>query len=114
MSRGRSVWLVAKREILERGRSRGFLFSVVFTTLLAIPMSLYMAWIMDGRYHQPAFLRWFEKRLDSGGQTWKQYAAAPIAPTRATIRWFPQSMRGTIRSMSRWWPETAPCCRSQA
>ena len=36
MSRGRSVWLVAKREILERGRSRGFLFSVVFTTLLVI------------------------------------------------------------------------------
>ena len=28
MSRWRSVWLVAKREILERGRSRGFLFSV--------------------------------------------------------------------------------------
>ena len=28
MSRWRSVWLVARREILERGRSRGFLFSV--------------------------------------------------------------------------------------
>ena len=51
---------------------------MVFTTLLAIPMSRYMAWIMDGRYHPPAFLRWFEKRLDSGGQTWKQYAAALI------------------------------------
>ena len=49
---------------------------MVFTTLLAIPMSRYMAWIMDGRYHPPAFLRWCEKRLDSGGQTWKQYAAA--------------------------------------
>lgn len=36
MSRWRSVWLVAKREILERGRSRGFIFSVVFTTLLVI------------------------------------------------------------------------------
>ena len=51
---------------------------MVFTTILAIPMSRYMAWIMDGRYHPPAFLRWFEKRLDSGGQTWKQYAAALI------------------------------------
>ncbi len=51
---------------------------MVFTTLLAIPMSRYMAWIMDGRYHPPAFLRWCEKRLDSGGQTWKQYAAALI------------------------------------
>jgi K+-transporting ATPase ATPase A chain len=49
---------------------------LVFTTLLAIPMSRYMAWIMDGRYNPPAFLRWFERRLDSGGQTWKQYAAA--------------------------------------
>lgn len=36
MSRWRSVWLVAKREILERGRSRGFVFSVVFTTLLVV------------------------------------------------------------------------------
>ena len=49
---------------------------LVFTTLLAIPLSRYMAWIMDGRYNPPAFLRWFEKRLDSGGQNWKQYAAA--------------------------------------
>ena len=36
MSRWRSVWLVAKREILERGRSRGFVFSVLFTTVLVV------------------------------------------------------------------------------
>jgi ABC-2 type transport system permease protein len=36
MSHWRSVWLVAKREILERGRSRGFLFSVLFTTVLVV------------------------------------------------------------------------------
>ena len=36
MSRWRSVWLVARREIIERGRSRGFLFSVLFTTVLVI------------------------------------------------------------------------------
>jgi ABC-2 type transport system permease protein len=36
MSRWRSVWLVAKREIIERGRSRGFIFSVLFTTLLVV------------------------------------------------------------------------------
>lgn len=36
MSRWRSIWLVAKREILERGRSRGFIFSVAFTTLLVV------------------------------------------------------------------------------
>jgi potassium-transporting ATPase potassium-binding subunit len=49
---------------------------MVFTTILAIPMSRYMAWIMDGHYNPPAPLRWFEKRLDGGGQNWKQYAAA--------------------------------------
>ena len=36
MSRLRSIWLVARREILERGRSRGFLLSVLFTTLLVV------------------------------------------------------------------------------
>src|SRR5918994_1671546 len=36
MSRWRSVRLVARREIIERGRSRGFLLSVVFTTLLVV------------------------------------------------------------------------------
>ena len=36
MSRWRSIWLVAKREILERGRSRGFILSVLFTTLLVV------------------------------------------------------------------------------
>jgi ABC-2 type transport system permease protein len=30
------MWLVARREILERGRSRGFLFSIAFTTLIII------------------------------------------------------------------------------
>ena len=36
MSRARSIWLVARREILERGRSRGFILSVLFTTLLVV------------------------------------------------------------------------------
>ena len=34
--RWRSMWLVARREILERGRSRGFLLSVAFTTLIVV------------------------------------------------------------------------------
>jgi potassium-transporting ATPase potassium-binding subunit len=49
---------------------------MVFTTILAIPMSRYMAWIMDGKYTPPRLFGWFEKRLNSGPQTWKQYAAA--------------------------------------
>jgi ABC-2 type transport system permease protein len=36
MSRWRSIWLVARREILERGRSRGFILSVLFTTALVV------------------------------------------------------------------------------
>ena len=34
MSRTRSIWLVARREILERGRSRGYILSLLFTLLL--------------------------------------------------------------------------------
>jgi ABC-2 type transport system permease protein len=36
MSRWRSVWLVARREVIERGRSRGFILSVFLTTALVI------------------------------------------------------------------------------
>ena len=36
MSRWRSIWLVARREIVERGRSRGFIFSVLFTTAIVV------------------------------------------------------------------------------
>ena len=40
------------------------------TTVLAVPLSRYLAWIMNGEYRAPAWLRWFEARLDSGAQTW--------------------------------------------
>jgi ABC-2 type transport system permease protein len=36
MSRWRSIWLVARREVLERGRSRGFILSVAFTTIIVV------------------------------------------------------------------------------
>src|SRR5262249_35575377 len=51
---------------------------LVTAAALSIPLSRYMAWIMDGKYHAPRFLRWFEERLDSGPQTWKQYTAAML------------------------------------
>jgi potassium-transporting ATPase potassium-binding subunit len=51
------------------------------TILISIPLSRYFAWIMDGRYRAPRFLAWFEKRLDSGQQTWKQYVGAMLAFT---------------------------------
>src|SRR5271169_884897 len=49
---------------------------VVFTIILAVPISRYMATIMDGKYRAPRPLHWFEKRLDSGPQNWKQYTIA--------------------------------------
>lgn len=32
-----------------------------------------LAWIMDGHYHPPKLLKWFEDRVDSGAMNWKQY-----------------------------------------
>ena len=48
MSRWRSVWLVARREILERGRSRGFILSVTFTTLIVVGSFVVPALLFSG------------------------------------------------------------------
>jgi potassium-transporting ATPase potassium-binding subunit len=53
------------------------------TILLSIPLSRYFAWIMDGHYKAPPFLAWFEKKLDSGQQNWKQYVVAMLVFTLA-------------------------------
>lgn len=45
-------------------------------TILAFPLSRYVAWIMDGKYRPWPVFGWFEKRLDSGPQNWKQYAGS--------------------------------------
>ena len=49
---------------------------VITSVALSIPVGLYLAWVMDGRYRAPRLLRWFEGRLDTGAQSWKQYAVA--------------------------------------
>ncbi len=46
---------------------------------LAVPVGRYLAWVGDGRYHPPGWLRWFEQRLDTGKQMWPQYAGALLA-----------------------------------
>ena len=51
------------------------------TILLSIPLSWYFARIMDGGFKAPRLLAWFEARLDSGQQDWKQYAIAMLAFT---------------------------------
>ena len=48
MPRWRSIWLVARREILERGRSRGFLLSVAFTTLIVVGSFVIPAIVFGG------------------------------------------------------------------
>src|SRR6202453_3689367 len=53
--------------------------AIAIPALLAIPLSLYLAWIMDGRYRPPKLLKWFEDRVNSGPMNWKQYAVGLLA-----------------------------------
>ena len=52
--------------------------TLLTVVLVSIPLSRYMAWIMDGHYRAPRLFRWFEERLDSGPQDWKQYTGAML------------------------------------
>ncbi len=49
---------------------------IVFTIVIAIPLSHYMAKIMDGKYQPLRPFRWFEKKLNGGAQSWKQYTVS--------------------------------------
>src|ERR1700678_1337559 len=46
---------------------------IVAPIILSIPASSFMARIMDGHYRPCPAFGWFEKRLDTGPQDWKQY-----------------------------------------
>jgi K+-transporting ATPase ATPase A chain len=46
------------------------------SVLLSFPVGAYLAWIADGRYRAPRWLRWLEQRLDTGPQNWKQYVVS--------------------------------------
>jgi K+-transporting ATPase ATPase A chain len=49
---------------------------VLTTVALSIPVGLYLAKVVDGRYRAPRWLRWVEARVNTGPQNWKQYAVA--------------------------------------
>jgi potassium-transporting ATPase potassium-binding subunit len=49
---------------------------LVTATLVSIPLSRYMAWVMDGKYRPLPVFGWFEKRLNFGDQNWKQYTVS--------------------------------------
>ncbi|HXM25457.1 MAG TPA: potassium-transporting ATPase subunit KdpA [Chthoniobacterales bacterium] len=60
---------------------------IVFTLIVAIPLSKYIAWIMEGKYRPWAFLSWIEKRLDTGPMNWKQYTAALLIFNTVLFVW---------------------------
>ena len=49
---------------------------IVFTIIIAFPLSKYMTRIMEGRFRAPRVLRWIEEKLNTGEQDWKQYTIA--------------------------------------
>jgi K+-transporting ATPase ATPase A chain len=51
---------------------------LALASLLAIPVSRYCALIMEGKYRLPRWLAWPEKLLNTGEQTWKQYAVSLV------------------------------------
>src|SRR5947209_2998749 len=54
------------------------LLTVGTAVALSIPVGRYLAWVMDGRYRAPRWLAWFERKLDTGPQRWKQYVVAML------------------------------------
>ncbi len=44
--------------------------------LLSIPVGLYLAWVMEGRYRAPRWVQRLEHWLNTGEQNWKQYSLA--------------------------------------
>jgi potassium-transporting ATPase potassium-binding subunit len=60
---------------------------ILFTLIVAIPLSKYIAWILEGKYRPWAFLRWFESRLDTGPMNWKQYTAALLVFNTVLFVW---------------------------
>jgi K+-transporting ATPase ATPase A chain len=51
---------------------------LVIASVIAIPLSNYLVFIMDGKYKPLPVFKWFEKKLDYGGQNWKQYTASML------------------------------------
>lgn len=90
MSRWRSIRLVARREILERARSRGFVLSVLFTTLFVI-----------GSFVIPSILFGDDKPTAIGvvqpappGLETRIEAAAAAADHKITITPYPSAAEG--------------------
>jgi K+-transporting ATPase ATPase A chain len=79
---------------------------IVVTLIVAIPMSKYIAWIMDGKYRPLAVFRWFEKCLDTGPMNWKQYTGALLIFNTVLFVWgfVVLSLQPGPRTSSVTWP----------
>ena len=78
-------------------------------TIVAFPLSRYLAWIMDGKYRPLPVLRWFENRLDSGPQNWKQYtgpclSSTPCCSSSAFWSWRSSRLCRSIPTARACWP----------
>jgi K+-transporting ATPase ATPase A chain len=60
---------------------------IVFTLIVAIPLSKYIAWIMEGKYRPWTLFSWIEKRLDTGPMNWKQYTGALLIFNTVLFIW---------------------------
>lgn len=49
---------------------------LITALVTAFPLSRYLTWIMDGKYQVLPGLAWFEQKLYSGKQDWKQYTSS--------------------------------------
>lgn len=51
---------------------------ITATALLALPLSRYLVFIMDGQYRPLSLFAWFEQRVSTGPQNWKSYLGAML------------------------------------
>jgi potassium-transporting ATPase potassium-binding subunit len=52
------------------------ILTIGVSVALSIPVGRYLAWVMDGHWSPPRWLKWLEARLDNGPQNWKQYVVS--------------------------------------
>src|SRR5246127_1303200 len=60
---------------------------IVFTLLVAIPLSKYISWVLEGKYRPLPILGWIERRLDTGPMNWKQYVGALLIFNSVLFVW---------------------------
>src|ERR1700749_2404070 len=60
---------------------------IVFTLLVAIPLSKYISWVLDGKYQPLPILGWIERRLNTGPMNWKQYVGALLIFNSVLFVW---------------------------